>query len=268
MNTNSSIWLTLEQTGSGRRVSSVSLSRLLFQIIANRQTCFFENYDAGTRKQKKKKKKRKLSGSLWWYLCTCIITRVFWTRSLKMKGAEKHPCRHMWQPPRLAGSLSGLCVDMRAKRKKLNLELHCVDRLQRERCLRGYSMPARWAVGWRGVNVCVIQRFGAPVTMHTDLKEKKKLHSSVACLLRWQRLPAIQTPQHNRQQPRSCSPSSPLGSFYLHNITVSLFPTFYVFGHLPPPLICKRSQPLSQQMWAYWRSVLTTWGWICWKESR
>lgn len=62
---------------------------------------------------------------------------------------------------------------------------------------------------------------------------------------------------------------APLGSFYHHKvITESLFPTFYVFGHLPPPLICKRSQPLSQQMWAYWRSVLTTWGWVCWKESR
>lgn len=49
------------------------------------------------------------------------------------------------------------------------------------------------------------------------------------------------------------------GSFFHHKvITESLFPTLYVFGHLPPPLICKRCQPLCRQMWAYWRSVLTT----------
>ena len=143
-----------------------------------------------------------------------------------------------------------------------------MDWLQRE-TLRGYSILARWAVGWGGVNVyvCMMQRFGAIEAMHTDTEK-----SSLICRLSAEMTAftsSTDSPAYC-QQPWSSSITTspffsspvvftPLGTFFHHKvITESLFPTFYVSGHLPPPLICKLHQRLSQQMWAYWRSVLTT----------
>lgn len=102
-----------------------------------------------------------------------------------------------------AGSPTDLCVDTQGRQKKKqgrrtkwtkqnSWAVQCGQKAERE-MLRGYSMLARWTVGWRGLNVCLILRFGAPETMNTHMK---KIHSSVACLLRWQPLPALPTPQH------------------------------------------------------------------------